>query len=824
MKKASKTTQAASPELPSGSESGRANASTSAGRLAHALAMHRQGRVEKAEEGYRRILAENPDHGDALNFLGVLHLDTGRVDDAVTGLERAARIDPENEIVWNNLGNALKAQGRTDRAEACYRRAMAINETDPDPVFNLATLLQGRGRPEAAEAAYRRTLALSPDDAGALNNLASLLCDRGAFADAEAAYRRVLERQPDNPRVLTNLGRLLVARGRHDEAAACCRRALADGAETLEVLLCLGRACREAGRLDEARSVGERAVALHPESAKARFNLGNVHKDAGRFTEAAGHYRSALDRDAALAPAWCNLGLILREEGRNDAAMDCYQKAVAADPAFAEAYNNMSILFTETGRIGEAVAACRKAQGLRDDFAASYNNMARALKYSGRAAESIAWYRRSLGVSPDTAFVHSNLLYCLAYLDGPEGAPRAVSAEHRRWESVHGAPPHRVRRHHANRPDPDRPLRVGYLSPDFRKHPVATFMAPVLSGHNTESVHSVCFSDVRGGDRITETLRSLAGEWIDIAGLDDDRVEALIEQRRIDILVDLAGHTAGNRMPLFTRRPAPVQVSYLGYPNTTGLSAMNYRLTDAWADPPGMTETYHSETLVRLPQGFLCYAPPEDTAAVAPSPMTEQGGITFGSFNNLAKFNDSVAALWARILHAVPRSRLVMKFRTLNDPTVRGHVLARFAAHGIGADRIQCLGFLPSARDHFALYHRIDIALDTFPYNGTTTTCEALWMGVPVVALAGETHAARVGVSILTGLGLDFLVARSPDDYAARAAALAADPQRLQTLRSKLRPLMAASPLTDGPGFARRLEAAYRGMWRRWCASKAGAH
>lgn len=820
MKKTLKMAQTADCGPPDGASCGRGNASAAAGWLDHALAMHRRGRIQEAEEGYRRILAANPDHGEALNFLGVLHLDTGRVDDAVACLERAAGIDSENEIVWNNLGNAFKAQGQADRAEACYRRAMAINEADPDPVFNLATLLQNQGRREEAEAAYRRTLDLSPHDAGALNNLASLLRDRGDSAAAETAYRRVLAQHPDHPRVLTNLGNLLVEQARHDEAAECCRRALAAGAETLEILLCLGRACRESGRLDQAQDAGERAVALCPESAKAHFNLGNVHKDAGRFAEAAEHYRNALARDAGFAPAWCNLGSIHREEGRNDAAMECYQRAAAEDPKFAEAYNNMSILFTETGRIGEALAACRRAQALRDDFAASYNNMARALKYSGRAAESIAWYRKSLAVSPDTAFVHSNLLYCLAYLDGPEGAPRAVSAEHRRWESVHGAPPHRVRRRHANRPDPDRPLRVGYLSPDFRKHPVAAFMAPVLSAHDSESVHSVCFSDVRGGDRITEALRSSAGEWIDIAGLDDDRVEGLIQQGRIDILVDLAGHTAGNRMPLFTRRPAPVQVAYLGYPNTTGLSAMDYRLTDAWADPPGMTEAYHSETLVRLPQGFLCYSPPEDAAAVALSPVGAQGRITFGSFNNLAKFNDAVAALWARILHAVPRSRLVMKFRTLNDPAVRGHVMERFAAHGIGADRIECLGFLPSARDHFALYHRIDIALDTFPYNGTTTTCEALWMGVPVVALAGETHAARVGVSILTGLGLDFLVARNPDDYAARAAALAADPRRLQALRSKLRPLMAASPLTDGPGFTRRLEAAYRGMWRRWCASK----
>ncbi|MFH1985898.1 MAG: tetratricopeptide repeat protein [Pseudomonadota bacterium] len=787
--------------------------------LARALEAHRQGRAAAAREGYRQVLSHHPDHVDALNFLGVLEQETGDITAALVHLERAACCDPGNEIVLNNLGNVLKADGQAARAEDCYRRAVALDPSDPDPHYNLAVLLQSQGRLDEAMAGYERTLGLNPDDAGALNNMAGILNDRGDAAAAEAAYRRVLASRPDHPRALVNLAGLLLAQGRHDAAVECCRRALAGAPDYLEALLCLGRASREAGRLEDAHGALQQAAKRHPDSVEAQFNLGNVLKDLGSFPAAAACYRRAIDIAPDYAKAWCNLGSIHREEGRNAEAMTCYQQAVALDPEFAAVYNNMSILLAETGRIGEALACCRKAQQLQKDFAESFNNTARCLKYSGRAEESLDWYRRSLAQSPQTAFVHSNLLYCLAYLPPRLAPPEAVSREHRQWAAIHGAPAHRVIDSHPNTPDPDRPLRVGYLSPDFRRHPVATFITPVLAGHDPARVQSVCFSDVRKADAVTASLRGLAGDWVDTAGLSDDRVAETIGRHHIDILVDLAGHTAGNRMPLFTRRPAPVQVTYLGYPNTTGLPQMDYRITDAWADPPGDTEALHSETLIRLPEGFLCYAPPVSAPPVSAPFHTASGGVTFGSFNNLAKLNADVAELWSRILAAVPGSRLLLKFKTLSDSSVQRHVERLFAACGTGRDRLVFHGFLPSAGDHFSLYHQVDIALDTFPYNGTTTTCEALWMGVPVVALEGKTHAARVGVSILTGLGLSDLVARSREDYMKKAAALAGDPARRAALRSGLRPLMEKSPLTDSAGFTSRLETAYRDMWRRWCRS-----
>jgi len=786
--------------------------------LSEALELHRQGQLVEARICYEKILSWRSDDPDALNLLGALEQKVGNLEAALRCLKKAAGLAPQNGMYLNNLGNAFKDAGELVRAEACYRRAADLDPGNPDPPYNLAALLQGQDRLDEALAWYEKALILVPDDSAALNNMGALLRAKGKMDQAESVYRRLLATAPNHPKALLNLGILLCDQGRLEEAEVNLRAALSMNPDYPEALLGLGRICREAGRLAEAGKAYTRAVRIRPDSAEAHFNLGNIHKDLERFEKAVACYRQALAIDPDFARALCNLGSALREMGKTDAAMACYQRALESDPDFAEVYNNMSILHTDKGRIGEAIACCKMAQALRADFAESFNNLARALKYSGKANESINWYERSLVLAPETAFVHSNLLYALSYLE--DVSPEAIFRAHCDWAKCHGATTAQQFNDHPNTADPQRRLRVGYVSPDFRKHPVATFIEPILAEHDRSAVEVICFSEVRKKDAVTLRLRQLADRWFDTAGITDQRVAGMIQAAGVDILVDLAGHTAGNRMPLFSLRPAPVQVTYLGYPNTTGLSTVNYRITDAWADPPGQTEAWHTEELVRLDQGFLCYTPPEAVPEVNSPPHRETGGVTFGSFNNMAKFNAGVASLWASVLKAVPGSRLIMKFKTLSDPEVRQTVINAFAASGVSSDRLSLQGFLPSFVDHFALYNRIDIGLDTTPYNGTTTTCEALWMGVPVMVLAGRTHAARVGVSILTGLGLSELVAKSREDYVQMAAALARDCRRLNALRKGLRPRMQASPLMDGHGFARRVESAYRAMWRRWCASR----
>ena len=787
-------------------------------RLCEALDLHRQGRLAEARIRYEKILSTQPDHSDTLNLLGALEQTSGNLTQALEYLEKAVSLSPQNGMYLNNLGNALKDAGQYERAEACYCRAAALDPRDPNPPYNLATLLQDRDRMAEARFWYEKTLTLAPEDTAAMNNLGALLRNQGELSQAESIYRKLLKAAPNHPKALFNLGSLLCDQGRLEEAEASFHAALSVNPQYPEALLGLGRACREAGRLIEAGDAHIKALRIRPDSAEAHFNLGNIFKDLGRFEEASACYRQALAVSPDFAPALCNLGSTFREMGKTKEASACYQRALESDPDFAEAYNNLSILHTEQGRITEAIACCQKAQDLKADFAESYNNLARALKYSGRVEESIFWYQKSLSLAPETAFVHSNLLYALSYIE--KTSPEDVYQAHRQWDERHAAAPERRFNDHSNTADPRRRMRIGYVSPDYRQHPVATFIEPILAGHDRSAFEVICFSDARKKDAVTRRLQRLADQWVDTAGITDQRLAAMIHTAGVDILVDLAGHTAGNRLAMFTLRPASVQVTYLGYPNTTGLATMDYRITDAWADPPGQTDAWHSEKLVRLEPGFLCYTPPEKAPDVSLPPRRKNGFVTFGSFNNLAKFNSGVASLWADVLKAVPGSRLVMKFKTLSDPAVQQHVIDVFAENDVSSDRLSLRGFLPSAADHFRLYNEIDIALDTFPYNGTTTSFEALWMGVPVVTLAGRTHAARVGVSILNGLGLSELIAGSRAEYIQKAAVLAQDCRRLAALRKALRPRMSSSPLMDGPGLARRLESAYRTMWRRWCAAK----
>jgi predicted O-linked N-acetylglucosamine transferase (SPINDLY family) len=431
----------------------------------------------------------------------------------------------------------------------------------------------------------------------------------------------------------------------------------------------------------------------------------------------------------------------------------------------------------------------------------------------GRLDEARAAYERALALKPDYADVRSSVLMLLNY--DPAQTPESLLAAHRAYAAA--LPPLPAPAPHPNARDPERPLRIGYVSADFCAHPVGGFVRPVLAAHDPERVVVHAYSGRLVEDAVTTEIRGHAAAWRSTVGVDDAALDAQIRADGIDILVDLAGHTAGNRLSAFARKPAPIQVTWLGYPATTGLPAIDHRLSDAFADPPG-AEAHGVEALVRLPGGFHCYVPAEAAPDVAPPPARAQGHVTFGSFNNLSKVNDRVIAAWARVLAAVPHSRMLVKARPLADPDTRARYQALFAQAGVASERVSLIATAESWRDHMGQYGQVDVALDTFPYNGTTTTCDALWMGVPVIALRGDRHAGRVGVSLLSHIGLPELVAASLDDYVAAAAALAADPDRLATLRAGLRRRLIASPIGDPQRFTRALEDAYRALWRAWCA------
>jgi predicted O-linked N-acetylglucosamine transferase (SPINDLY family) len=448
------------------------------------------------------------------------------------------------------------------------------------------------------------------------------------------------------------------------------------------------------------------------------------------------------------------------------------------------------------------------------DFHATVRHyMANVLKAQGRMKEALVQYRQALDLNPAMAGAHSDMLLALNY-DPPDTA--SMLDEHVKWGRRHGyAGPNTFQ--HRNSRETDRPLRVGYVSPDLHKHAVTFFFEPLLAHHDRSKIVPVCYSLGRKSDEVTVRLHSAAAEWRNAFAMNDEQLAGQIHADRIDILVDLAGHMGENRLPVFSKKAAPIQVSWLGYPNTTGLTAIDYRLTDAVVDPPGQTDRFHTERLIRLPRGFLCYQPPASAPPVGPLPVLAAGAVTFGSFNNLSKIASGTIEAWSEILRAVPGSRLLLKNASFTDIPTREPYYRMFEEHGIGRERLDFRGIHLELTDHQLAYHEADIALDTFPYNGTTTTCEALWMGVPVVALAGDRHAGRVGVSILTQLGLTDLIADSSRDYVRIAVELANDRARLSGLRNSLRQRMADSPLCDATSFARAVEDAYRVMWLKWC-------
>lgn len=633
------------------------------------------------------------------------------------------------------------------------------------------------------------TAAPASQDVAAKNPVAVLLKNAirhhgsGEFAEAEALYREVLARDQRNAQALSRLGALLFQRGQPADAERLLRAAIAARPGLASTHCNLGVILHRQGRTAEAEDMLQRAVALKPDDAVSLGNLGAIQKIRGRIGEAEVTIRRAIAIDPRLADAHSNLGSILMRD-RRDEGLACLDRALAINPNFADAHFNRASLLKEQGLIGESI---------------------------------VAW-RQTISLAPQLTEAHSNLLLTMHYSD--ELAAQEIQAEHRRYNAEYAGMIQPVRRDNDNDPDPARRLRIGYVSPDFRQHSVAYFIEPALNCHDASMFEVTCYHTHSHKDEVTARLTQLATRWVDCASMSDEDLARMIANDRIDILIDLAGHTGG-RMLTFARKPAPVQATWLGYPASTGLSAMGYRITDANADPPGH-DALQSEQLVRLPASYFCYRPADESPLVAPPPVLKRGCTTFGSFNHIAKATGSTIALWAQVLNKVPGSRLLLKAAALADQSVRQRIRDCFSAAGIDAARIDMRGWEQATTAHLTAYGEIDIALDTWPYNGATTTCEALWMGVPVVTLTGERPESRMGASILAAAGCKNWVAADRDQYVAIAARLAAEPGALQALRAAMRETLRGSALLDARGFTRSLETEYRRMWETWCKGQVG--
>jgi protein O-GlcNAc transferase len=729
--------------------------------------------------------------------------------------------DPISSVVTELLAAGIEHHraGRLAEAEACYRRVLAAQPSHFEAYSNLGAALRGQGKVDEAVAAYRQAIGIRPDYFRAHFNLGNALKDEGELDEAVAAYRQAIRIKPDYVRAYINLGNALKDQRKLEDAIAAYRKAIGINPDYAEVHSNLGNALREEGKLDEAIAVYRQAIGLNPAYAEAHCNLGNALRDQGNLEAAVAAYRQAIGIRPDYAEAYDLLANELRDQGNLDEAVAAYRQAIGLKPDLAAAHSNLGVALEDQGKLEEAVAAYRQAIGIKPDLAEAYSNLGNALEDQGKHDEAIAAYRHAVDIQPDYAEALSNLLFSLNYDD--KSTAEQLFTAHREWNERYSRPMLRPIAY-ANDRGISRRLKIGYASPDFRGHSVAFFFEPLLKGHDRQAVEVFCYSEVKRPDAVTIRLKGLADHWLVTVGLSDDELAERIRADGIDILVDLAGHTANNRLRVFARKPAPVQVTWLGYPNTTGLEAIDYRLVDAVTDPVGEADAWASETLVRLEGGFLCYGALKDVPEPTAPPCLNTGTVTFGSFNNPAKVSAATLDVWAKLLSRLPQARLLLKGKSFADATTRALFLARLGERGVATERVELVAWQAGTTAHLALYHRVDIALDPFPYNGTTTTCEALWMGVPVVTLQGDRHAGRVGASLLTQIGLTALIANSVEEYLENAVALARNPERLSDLRRILRPRMAASPLCDAPAFARKMESAFRTMRQHWCEIACG--
>lgn len=569
------------------------------------------------------------------------------------------------------------------------------------------------------------------------------------------------------------------------------------------------------------------------------------HQQAGRADEAVKLLRSVLRQDSGNPRALHRLGLVMRDRGQKEKALDLLLRAgkllpksaeihadigkvliagrnlipgiqrleiaLSIDPKRSSDYSWLAAAYGEIGRSDKVLETCDRALAFAADDHEIALRVAGAIMTQGKMADALDVLRRGISKNPSSS-AHSALLFSMHYV--ADATPEQIFEEHRSFAEAYEKPLLRSHRPHTNNPDPDRSLRVGYVSPDFRMHPVAQFFYPIVSRHDRRKFEVFLYSATPVTDARTLAFQTIAGQrWRDIRRLSPDQSAELIRRDEIDILVDLAGHTGGSQLMLFARKPAPVQLTWLGYPDTTGLQSIDYRITDSFADPPGMTEHLHSEKLLRLPS-FLCYEAPEHTPEVTPPPVLKNGYVTFGSFNNFMKISPAVIQTWAEILLKVKDSKLMLKHRGAADLAAREKFPGFFADYGVEPDRIMINPQMPAHSIHLESYREVDIALDPFPYNGTTTSCEALVMGVPLVTLEGMAHVGRVGCSLLGQLGLTDWIARSRDEYV-RIAAENANAERLSELRLQIRPRMLASELGNPASFTSHLENAYRAIWRR---------
>lgn len=702
--------------------------------------------------------------------------------------------------------------GELPQAQALYRQILQTNPAQPDALHLLGLIEHQLGHSDAGVALIQRAMQANPLEAMYPFNLGNLQMDLSRFADAVVCYQKAVELQPRSEDALQGLAAALRAAGRTREATQCVLKISELRRQQASALLQQGNAFFENKELDHAAACFHQMLQLRPDFAEGYFNLATVLQFQGKLDESVAAYRQAIALKPAYAEAHCNMGRALKRQKKFDEAMVSFRQALMLNPKLFEAHNNLGNTFFLQGRLDEAVQSYRKALRLQPGAVDTQIDMATALINLGRIDEAIQLYRAILTTgSLRRAEVHSALLFTL--LLHHRCSADELFAEHQRYGQMFETPLKSSWRPHTNTPDRQRRLKVGYLSGDFCGHAVWYFIAPILPHHDRDAFEIYAYYNNTYRDGYTDRIEANVDHWRACPALTDDELAARIRTDGIDILVDLSGHTAHHRLLVMARKPAPVQATWIGYPGSTGLTSIDYRITDPWQDPPGVAERLHTEKLVWLPSG-MAFASEPQAAAVNELPALTQGYMVLACLNNLTKVNDAVIALWSRILQAVPDARLMLG--NVAQGPVKQRIVNGFAQHGIALERL-ILQPRVSLLDYLALHNQIDLALDPFPYNGGTTTMHSLWMGVPVVTFEGDHAVSRLSAAHLSRVGLPQFIAHSEEDYLQCVLHAAQDLTGLNCIRQSLRQRMTTGEC-DPVRITRHLEEAYRNMWRTWCA------
>jgi predicted O-linked N-acetylglucosamine transferase (SPINDLY family) len=775
------------------------------------LALFNEGRLDQAATAAQSMTVRFPGHGFGWKMLGAVYKLAGLNAEALIPMQNAAAMSPDDAEVYYNLGLTLQDLGRLPEAQTSYRRAIQINPDFFQAHGSLGIVLQGLGCMKDAEASYRQAIEINPGYADAHNNLGNVMKEQGCLDEAVACYRRALQINPDYVLARSNLGLVLEDMGHLDEAEASFRRVLEIVPDSVDVHCSLGNVLKKLGRPDQAEASFRRALEIRPDLAELYFNLGNTLTELKRPVEAEVCYRQAIQIRPDYAEAHYNLGTYLMQSAWVDEAEASFRSALQARPDYADAHTNLGASLHAQGRMNEAVESFRRVIELKPDCAEAYNDLGNALRDSGRLDEAEVNYRRALELDPGHAVAHSNLIFAQD-LAADISVP-AMQDERRKWGEMHAL--HLLQDiPHANTPDPERRLRIGYVATDFRTNSAPTIFGTMLFDYDRSRFDVYAYSNETKSTALTERFQQNVTAWRNIFGMSDDEVADLIREDNIDILVDLAGHSGRNRLPVFAKKPAPIQVTAWGYSTGTGIKAIDVLFSDSVLIPPEERALYAEQ--VRYLPIFFSYYPCQTPPEVGPLPALATQRITFGTFTRMEKVTDETYRAWAAVLLAVPDSRMLFKNAEMDHAAARARVAGYFSRAGVDPERLIFQG-RTRWEEHMNAFNQVDIALDTFPQGGGVTTLEGISMGVPLVTLRWPTFGGRMGASILGVMGLSDWVAETPEQYVEIAKQKAQDIPALAALRGQLRSRLRSSIVGDTRAYAGVVEQEYRKLWQAWC-------